>query len=77
VVAQGPGQEAGEVSDTSIKRKKGISCGRYCVGPYIPIFIIRGRRKAGESLKEIAEDYDLTIAQVRAALNFRKKSDLT
>lgn len=38
----------------------------------VPTWVIRGRLEAGESDAEIAEDFGLTVAQVRKALKFER-----
>lgn len=55
-----------------ITRNKKVNFGRYSIRG-VPLFAIRDRYRGGDSIEELAYDYDLTEAEIKAALNFRSK----
>ncbi len=55
--------------DCRITRKVGVACGRWCVNG-TPIFVLRDRHKAGDTIEFLADDFDLEMEYVRIALDF-------
>lgn len=55
----------------NIKSSRGIMSGTPCVvSRRIPVYTLAGRYAAGETMEFIAEDYELTLAEVESAVRF-------
>jgi uncharacterized protein (DUF433 family) len=57
-----------------IVRNPGISCGRACIdGRWIGCVFIVGRWNAGESKRDLADDYGITLRDVNNAIQYIEK----
>jgi uncharacterized protein (DUF433 family) len=55
-----------------ITRKDGVACGRWCVNG-VPIFALRNRWRAGDTLKFLAGDYDIPSRYIQIAIDFYER----
>lgn len=55
----------------NIRSTRGVMSGTACVGNRrIPVYTLSGRYAAGETMQEIADDYEINLADVEDAVRF-------
>lgn len=57
------------VNGCRITKKEGVACGRWCVNG-VPIFALRNRFRAGDTLEFLAEDYGVNREYIEVAIKF-------